>query len=231
MEISKKCLDLIKKYEGCRLEAYLCPANVWTIGYGHTAGVKKGMKITQEQAENLLIEDMHKYEGYVRATKLALNQNQFDALVSFTYNCGAGNLNKLIKGRSLSQIADAMLLYNKGGGKVLNGLVKRRKEERELFLLGIEENPVNEPVTKPQTKPDYAQSLNTSLKGQYKVVPAVGLNMRLGAGVNKNIVCVIACGEVVTNYGYYTTVDGIRWLLVQYKDYTGFCSSKYLKKL
>lgn len=134
MRISNRGLDLIKSFEGCHLTAYRCPANVWTIGWGHTAGVYEGMKITQEQADAFLLEDLRKYEGYVNATGLSLNQNQFDALVSFTYNCGNGNLKKLINNRTLSQIADALLLYNKGGGKVLNGLVRRRKAERELFL-------------------------------------------------------------------------------------------------
>lgn len=116
--------------------AYRCPAGVWTIGYGHTAGVKKGQVITQAQADSFLRDDLAKYEKYVISTGLSLNQNQFDALVSFAYNCGQGNLKKLIKGRTLAEIADAMLLYNKGGGKVLAGLVKRRKAEQQLFLSG-----------------------------------------------------------------------------------------------
>ena len=136
MKINDAGLKLIKKYEGCKLKAYKCPAGVWTIGYGHTAGVTEGMKITQVQADQYLKNDMVKYEGYVDkyCADLALNENQFSALVSFTYNCGAANLVRLIKGRTLAQIADAMLLYNKASGKVLNGLTKRRKAERELFL-------------------------------------------------------------------------------------------------
>lgn len=135
MQVSKKGLELIKKYEGCRLKAYKCPAGVWTIGYGHTAGVKAGQAITQEQAEQYLKADMVKYEGYVKKyVTLTLNQNQFDALVSFTYNCGPGNLQKLIQNRNHAQIANALPLYNKGAGKVLTGLVKRRAEEKALFL-------------------------------------------------------------------------------------------------
>lgn len=148
MNISEKGLDLIKSFEGCHLTAYKCPANVWTIGWGHTLGVYEGMKITQAQAEKFLLEDMIKFEGYVNATGLELNQNQFDALVSFTYNCGNGNLKTLIKNRTLPQIAEALLLYNKGGGKVLNGLVRRRKAERELFLSN-EEKPVELANTQP----------------------------------------------------------------------------------
>lgn len=134
MKTSKKGIDLIKSFEGCRLTAYKCPAGVWTIGYGHTAGVKSGQIITQEQADAYLASDLEKYERYVEETGLQLNQNQFDALVSFAYNCGNGNLKTLIRNRSLEQIAEALLLYNKANGKVLSGLTRRRKAERNLFL-------------------------------------------------------------------------------------------------
>lgn len=134
MKTSNNGIELIKKFEGCRLSAYQCPSGVWTIGYGHTAGVYKGMTITQQKAEEYLKTDLTKYEKYVEATGLTLNQNQFDALVSFTYNCGNGNLKKLVKNRTLSQIAEAILLYNKSNGKVLEGLKRRREAERELFL-------------------------------------------------------------------------------------------------
>ena len=133
MKTSDRGIALIKSFEGCRLTAYLCPSGVWTIGYGHTSGVKKGQVITLAQAESFLKSDLEKYEKYVIETGLVLNQNQFDALVSFTYNCGNGNLKKLINGRTLPEIADAMLLYNKSNGKVLAGLTRRRQAERELF--------------------------------------------------------------------------------------------------
>ncbi len=141
MEVSEKGVALIAKYEGCRLEAYKCPAGVWTIGYGHTAGVKQGDKLpSQEAAKTLLKRDLKKYSGYVNdcIKKEILifkpNQNQFDALTSFCYNCGNGTLQKLIKDRDAATIADKMLLYNKGGGKALAGLARRREEERALFL-------------------------------------------------------------------------------------------------
>lgn len=139
MKTSSKGIELIKSFEGCEYRAYKCPSGVWTIGYGHTAGVCEGMSITKQQAEDFLKADLAKYEGYVTATGLKLNQNQFDALVSFTYNCGNGNLKKLIKNRNLAQIAEALLLYNKSNGKVLNGLVRRREAERALFLAKVEE--------------------------------------------------------------------------------------------
>lgn len=141
MTISDRGVDLIAKYEGCKLEAYLCPAGVWTIGYGHTAGVKQGDRLpSQEAAKALLKEDLKKYGGYVNACvqkgliSFPLTQNRFDALTSFCYNCGNGNLQKLVSGRDAATVAEKLLLYNKGGGKVLTGLVRRREEERALFL-------------------------------------------------------------------------------------------------
>lgn len=139
--VSDRGVELIAKYEGCRLEAYLCPAGVWTIGYGHTAGVAKGQTLpSKEAAKALLKEDLKKYGGHVNECvkkgliTFSLNQNQFDALTSFCYNCGNGSLRKLVTDRSAGEIADKMLLYNKGGGKVLPGLTRRREEERALFL-------------------------------------------------------------------------------------------------
>lgn len=137
-KIGQAGLNLIKQYEGCRLSAYQCAAGVWTIGYGHTAGVKKGMTITQAQADAYLKQDIAKFEGYVNSPAYVpitanLNQNQFDALVSFSFNCGAGNLKKLCAGRSASQIATAMAQYCKANGKVLAGLKKRRLAEQALF--------------------------------------------------------------------------------------------------
>lgn len=141
MSVSDRGVELIAKYEGCRLEAYKCPAGVWTIGYGHTAGVVQGQQLpSREAAKALLKEDLKKYAGYVNNCvkkgfiKFTLNQNQFDALVSFCYNCGIGSLQKLVAGRDAVTIADKLLAYNKGDGKVLAGLTRRREEERDLFL-------------------------------------------------------------------------------------------------
>lgn len=136
--IGQAGLALIKQYEGCRLAAYRCAAGVWTIGYGHTAGVHSGMTITQAQADAYLQQDIAKFEGYVNNPAYVpiteqLNQNQFDALTSFAFNLGAGNLRKLCKGRTAAQIARAMPSYNKAAGKVLAGLTRRRKAEQALF--------------------------------------------------------------------------------------------------
>ena len=137
MNISKEGLDLIKRYEGLRLKAYkpVSTEKYWTIGYGHYgADVTYNMVITEQKAEELLSADVHKFEVAVESLGRAWTQNQFDALVSFAYNCGAANLKRLVANRTPNVIAEKMLLYNKAGGKVLNGLVRRRKEERELFL-------------------------------------------------------------------------------------------------
>lgn len=141
MSISDRGVELIAKYEGCRLEAYKCPAGIWTIGYGHTAGVQPGQTLpSKEAAKALLKEDLKKYGGHVNSCvknghiSFPLNQNQFDALTSFCYNCGSGTLQKLVSGRDAATVAEKLLLYNKGGGKVLPGLVKRREEERALFI-------------------------------------------------------------------------------------------------
>ena len=137
VKTSSKGVSLIKSFEGCRLKAYKCPAGVWTIGYGHTAGVKSGDTITQEQADEYLRNDLAKYEKAVENYDgiYHFNQNQFDALVSFTYNCGVGNLKNLTQSgkRTLAQISTKLPLYNKAGGVVLRGLQRRRAAEKELF--------------------------------------------------------------------------------------------------
>ena len=139
MKTSIDGINLIKSFEGCRLEAYkaLPTEKYFTIGYGHYGpDVKERMIISQAQADRYLQQDLTKFENYVMqyCNKLNLNQHQFDALVSFTYNCGPGNLKKLVEGRTISQIADAILNYDHAGGKQLAGLTRRRKAERELFI-------------------------------------------------------------------------------------------------
>lgn len=157
MKTSLKGIALIKQFEGCVLKVYLCPAGVPTCGYGHTAGLTKamvGMPITQAQADAYLVGDLKRFEDAVNKITLKLNQNQFDALVSFAYNCGEKNLNRLVLGRNLQQIADAMLSYNKGSGKVLPGLVRRRQAERALFL---SDGATDQPDTQPKTGNPYKE--------------------------------------------------------------------------
>ena len=114
MQTSQTAVDMIKSFEGCRLDAYRCPAGVLTIGYGHTGkDVYEGLKISAAEAEALLRIDLQKYERAVENLGITLTQPQFDALVSFSYNCGVGNLQKLTKNRDHQQIADAILLYTR----------------------------------------------------------------------------------------------------------------------
>ena len=133
-------LALIKKFEGCELKAYQCSAGVWTIGYGHTKDVVEGMEITQEEAEQMLVDELHEYESYInKYVTVALSQNQFDALVSWVYNLGPANLSastmlKVLNSGEYEDVPAQMKRWNKAGGKVLEGLVRRREAEACLFV-------------------------------------------------------------------------------------------------
>jgi len=126
-------LQLIESFEGLRLTAYQDSVGVWTIGYGHTKGVKKGQTITKQQAETFLQQDLGVAEAPVNKLGLTLTGNQFAALVSFTFNLGAGNLKKLMS-QGIAAVPDRILLFDHAGGKVLPGLTRRRKAERALYL-------------------------------------------------------------------------------------------------
>lgn len=139
MKISEKGLELIKHFEGLYLESYKCPAGVWTIGWGTTKGVTSGMEITKEKAEELLKLDVEKFEKSVlKLVKVDLSQSQFDALVSFTYNLGEGNLSsstllKLLNNKDYYGASQEFIRWNKANKKVLTGLTRRRESERNLF--------------------------------------------------------------------------------------------------
>ena len=140
MKTSPKGIALIKEFEGLRLKAYLCPGGVWTIGYGHTAGVKPGMVIYEAQAEEYLKADLISFERYLNGLGLALNQNQFDALISLIYNIGIGNFQKstlLRKARinaNDNSIMDEFLRWVYSKGRVLPGLQRRRLREMKLYF-------------------------------------------------------------------------------------------------
>jgi len=142
MKINEKGLDLIKSFEGLRLEAYLCPAGVWTIGYGHTKGVKKGMKITKEKADELLMEDLQEFQKGVEklVSMIKLTDNQFSALVSFAFNLGLRNLKDSTLLKKVSQnpndetIRNEFMKWIYAGGKPLEGLKRRRKHEADLYF-------------------------------------------------------------------------------------------------
>ena len=139
MKTSAEGVALIKKFEGCELESYICPAGVWTIGYGHTKGVHEGMVITQEQAEQMLLDELKEYEGYVEdMVEVELTQEQFDALVVWVYNLGPTNfknstLLKRINEGNFEDVPYQMKRWNKAGGKVLLGLERRREAEAKMF--------------------------------------------------------------------------------------------------
>lgn len=138
MNIGNAGLELIKSFEGCRLSAYKCPSNKWTIGWGRTSGVYEGMVISQAQADQFLFEDVQRFVNAVNQyqARFNFNQNEFDALVSFTYNCGDGSLANVMSCCNTKQeIAEECKLYNKSStGQILAGLVRRREEEYKLFM-------------------------------------------------------------------------------------------------
>lgn len=135
-------VSLIKSFEGLRLEAYKCPANVWTIGYGSTGPhVRPGMVITEDRAEELLLEDLRRFEHGVEVmvANAPTNDNQFSALVSLGFNIGLGALatSTVMKRHKLGNklgAANAILMWKRGGGRILPGLVRRREAERRLYL-------------------------------------------------------------------------------------------------
>jgi lysozyme len=139
MKISERGKDLIKLFEGCRLTAYDDGVGVWTIGYGHTVGVKPGDEITQEQADEWFSEEAEQFSNKVQVLVMVeINQNQFDALVSLAYNIGVGALSRSTLLRKLNEgdyqgAAEQFDVWNRGGGKVMLGLVRRREQERKLF--------------------------------------------------------------------------------------------------
>lgn len=156
MNTSKKGKALIKKYEGCRLKAYKCPAGVLTIGYGHTNNVRLDDVLTQDEAEKLLDIDIRIKENELnKLIKVPVTQNQYDALISLLFNIGVGNfrtstLLRLLNQKNYKGAGERFLLVNNSAKtkedkyrgsfvfdnrkKVLDGLVKRRAEEKELFL-------------------------------------------------------------------------------------------------
>lgn len=158
--ISQNGINLIKKYEGLRLTAYKCPAHVWTTGYGHTRGVKEGDTCTESQAEAWLLEDLESVEELLNDKLPDLTQDQFDALCSWIFNLGSGNfltstLYSVIRKNPLnasivkpmepvlndmgpmSVIKYNFLRWNRAGGNLLKGLVRRRYDEYTLYNSGV----------------------------------------------------------------------------------------------
>lgn len=140
--INKEGLELVKSFEGCKLTSYLCPAKILTIGFGSTGPhVKPGMTITKDQAEELLRSDLRRFEDAVSAAAPKATDNQFSAMVSLAFNIGIGALQRsTVLRRHLAGdhagAADAFLMWNKAGGRVLAGLTRRREAEAALYRKG-----------------------------------------------------------------------------------------------
>jgi len=138
MKTSEKGIALIKRFEGLLLQAYRLPSEAfYTIGYGHYGqDVAPDMRISRDEAEQLLRKDLTQFEAWVtQYTPFSLNQNQFDALVCFTYNCGPGSLQQLVSGRTAEQIPEHITAYTASSSEAYReGLLRRRMEERKLYL-------------------------------------------------------------------------------------------------
>lgn len=177
--ISNEGLKLIKSFESCKLVAYddlqpntvLTPSTkiigTLTIGWGHTGNVKVGDTITQQKADSLLVDDLSSKISYVNNPSYVpliakLNQYQFDALVSFCYNCGQGNLKELCLNKSISEIPVILLRYNKSKGNVLNGLIRRRAAEKELYEKLL--TPTETPKPIETNNPDRLSQLEESVR-------------------------------------------------------------------
>jgi lysozyme len=144
MKTGQRGVELITFFEGCKLKAYQDSVGIWTIGVGHTGpDVCRGETVTQDEADELLHGDLlHAEDAVNRLVKVPIGQNEFDALVSFTFNLGEGNLKSSTLLRLLNQMryqeaADQFPRWNKAGGVVLAGLTKRREAEKRLFLEAI----------------------------------------------------------------------------------------------
>lgn len=171
MKTSERGISLIKKFEGCRLQAYkpVATEKYWTIGYGHYgADVAPGAVITQYQADAYLILDLEKFEKKVEKynSKYMWTQNEFDALVSFAYNIGSIDQLTANGTRSKSEIAAKIPAYNKAGGKVLAGLTKRRAAEQAMFTEKLEDGPVAAIGVQQYSK---SRDGNSSLSENFKI--------------------------------------------------------------
>lgn len=237
LSISDNGLTLIKRFEGCRLTAYQDSIGIWTIGYGHTAGVFKGQIITQAQADIYLRMDCINAEKYVNNYDNIYhwNQNQFDALVSFTFNCGNGNLKKLLNNgqRTITEISTKITAYNKAGGKILKGLVNRRNAEKELFdkvttTSIYYQSKTVKPVIYLQTDPKW-KNYNYSAKGEKKTIGSSGCGVVVSAMViatlkNKNVTP-ITTAEWSMSHGYKALNQGTyyTYFVPQFKQYGIIC--------
>lgn len=203
--INQNGLDLVKHFEGLYTDAYICPAGVPTIGYGHTGDVQMGQSITEQEAEDILQADMQKFAVAVeKAIKVELNDNQFAALVSFAFNCGAGNLRASTLRRKLntgdydcvpSELSRWVKATDPRTGKKrsLAGLIKRRAAEGELFLKSMDASSIETSAMPQKIEAEPAMVVES-----YKINARSGLRLRAGAGSEFEVLDTLAFGQVVT---------------------------------
>ena len=198
MNTSKAGLDLIKQFEGLRLKAYKCPADVWTIGYGHTSAagqpaVKSGMSITEAQANKILASDLGQYEDAINnSVKVDLTQNQFDALVSFVYNVGIGAFQKstLLKKLNAGQydaVPGELMKWTKGGGKELPGLVRRRRAEAALWRGVNDDAPIKQDARIEPDAPKPPKTMVQSKEGNAAILTGVASGATAAAEVSRQV--------------------------------------------
>lgn len=175
MRTSADGLSVIKEFEGLRLSAYRCPARILTIGYGHTSAagdpkVTSGLVISRDDAERILRNDLKQYEDAVsKAVKAKITQSQFDALVCFTYNVGAGalaksTLIKKINAERLDEVPAEFMKWTRGGGKELPGLVRRRRAEVKLWRGLTDDDTV--PISETRFTPDAPRPKKTIIQSK-----------------------------------------------------------------
>jgi lysozyme len=211
--INKATVNLIKEFEGCKLTAYKCPAGIWTIGYGTTAAAhvgidpQEGMTISQKDAEKYLKLAIEKFAEAIKpAITRPINENEFGAFVSLAYNIGSGAFKKSSALRHFNageteKAADALLLWNKAGGKVLSGLVRRRAAERALFLTPVgfvAQEAVENSAAVPDAPRDTPMESTTMQAGAVQAVSAVGAGASAVSMLNgtAQIVALIFCGVI-----------------------------------
>tara|TARA_R110002167_G_scaffold149751_1_gene343217 strand:- start:499 stop:972 length:474 start_codon:yes stop_codon:yes gene_type:complete len=154
MKTSQSGLDHIKSYEGCKLKTYRCSGKVLTIGWGHTKGVEEDQEITQKEADAFLVKDIEMVETHVdRLVKTDLEQHQWDAIVSWCFNLGCGNLRastmlQVINSGDLDKVSEQIIRWDKVGKKAVAGLTRRRKAEADLFDNGKYEQKADKPKAK-----------------------------------------------------------------------------------
>jgi lysozyme len=238
MKLSQAGIDFIVSFEGKhralgdgRYIAYRCPAGVWTIHAGVTEGVKPGMVVTEAEGCAMFYRELSKFEDAVnRLVTVPLNQNEYDSLVSFAYNCGEGALArssilKQLNAGNREAAARGFALWNRGGGRVLPGLVRRRRDEAAMFLRPVEkslEPDMPQAVDPPPAKPEGSRILAAASSGETVAVGAglggIGLSFADALGYGGQIL------PLVKSYGLEACILVLLCLA------TGFAIVKHFRK-